>query len=439
MRLSTPSSVQQLQRKLYRKSKTEPSVRFYTLWDKVCRKDVLDEAWRRVKANKGAGGVDGQTIREVEASGVEPFIKALQADLIAKTYKPMPVRRVWIPKASGGQRPLGIPAVRDRVAQMAVKIVLEPILDATFQDCSYGFRPKRGAHDAVREVMKYLNWGLVQVVDADIRDFFNQIPHERLLRILARKVADGQILKAIRQWLKCGIMDEGQLRHETTGTPQGGVISPLLANAYLNELDSRWRESGMVERSGPNAQMVRYADDLVVLTDKDSLSTLETLRRFLGDLGLELHPDKTRLVNADTKGFDFLGFHFRKVCNPRTKKRFALMMPSKKAQSSLTARIRYLTRRSRTDKPEVLVGEMNPVIRGWVNYFRIGNSSLIFKNAHDYIVKRLLRYVRRKQLRRGVGWDSIPNEKLYGQWGLYYDYRIRYGGKDARAASKGLR
>ena len=426
MRLSTPSSVQELQRKLYRKSKAEPSVRFYTLWDKVCRRDVLAEAWQKVKANKGASGVDGQTFREIETSGIESFLVGIQAELKAKTYKPMPVRRVWIPKASGGQRPLGIPAVRDRVVQMAVKIVLEPILEASFQDCSYGFRPKRSAHDAVREVRKYLNWGLSQVVDADIRDFFNSIPHTQLLRVVAQRVADGQILRVIKRWLRCGVMEEGRVRFETTGTPQGGVISPLLANAYLNELDKRWITSGMTARQGQNAQIVRYADDLVVLTDKNPGVALGALRRLLGDLGLELHPDKTKLVNADRGSFDFLGFNFRKVANRKKLKRVALMMPSKKAQMSLRAKVRELTRRERNKKVEEVVQDINPVVRGWVNYFRIGNSSDAFHKAREHIVKRLMRYVRRGKLRRGFGWKELPSEVLYGRWKLYYDYRVQY-------------
>lgn len=427
MRLTTPSNIQELQRKLYRKSKAEPSVRFYTLWDKVYRMDVLTEAWRKVKANKGASGVDGQTFQEIESAGVESFLDRIGADLKAKTYKPMPVRRVWIPKASGGQRPLGIPAVRDRVVQMAVKIVLEPILEAAFQDCSYGFRPKRSAHGAVREVRKYLNWGLSRVVDADIRDFFNSIPHTQLMRVIAQRVADGQILRVIRQWLRCGVMEEGLVRYETTGTPQGGVISPLLANAYLNELDKRWIASGMTARHGPNAQVVRYADDLVVLTDKDPKLALGTLRRFLGDLGLELHPDKTKLVDADKGSFDFLGFNFRKVANREKTKRVALIMPSKKAQKSLRAKIRELTRRERNEKAEAVVQEINPVIRGWVNYFRIGNSSNVFHEVRAHIGKRLMRYVRSKQHRRGFGWKELTSDVLYGRWKLHDDYRVQYG------------
>jgi len=424
MRLPPLSRLQDLQRQLYCKSKAEPSYRFYTLWDKVCRWDVLEEAWRRVKANKGAGGVDGETIAAIKQAGVEGFLSELQGALKAKTYQPLPVRRTWIEKSSGGKRPLGIPAVRDRVAQAAVKLVLEPILEAGFQDCSYGFRPKRNAQDAVREVVKYLNWGLVNVVDADIRDFFGQIPQDKLLRVIAQKVADGQILRILRQWLSAGVMEEGQLRYETTGTPQGGVISPLLANAYLNELDKQWEQKGYAERDGWNAHVVRYADDLVILTDKTASRPLETLRKFLGELGLELHPDKTRLVNANGESFDFLGFNFRKVWNRQKTKRFALVLPRTKAQASIRDKIRELTRYERTVTVEEVIQDINPVIRGWVNYFRIGNSSASFNEIRHYIVQKVMRYIRRKQLKRGFGWKTWTSDVLYGQYGLFYGYRV---------------
>jgi RNA-directed DNA polymerase len=424
MRLPTLSRLQDLQRQLYCKSKVEPGYRFYTLWDKVYRWDALEEAWRRVKANKGAGGVDGETIAAIKEAGVEGFLSELQSALKAKTYQPVPVRRTWIEKSSGGKRPLGIPAVRDRVAQAAVKLVLEPILEAGFQDCSYGFRPQRSAQDAVREVVKSLNWGLVNVVDADIRDFFGQIPQDKLLRVIAQKIADGQILRVLRQWLSAGVMEEGRLRYETTGTPQGGVISPLLANAYLNELDKQWEQKGYAERDGWNAHVVRYADDLVILTDKTAYRPLETLRKFLGELGLELHPDKTRLVNANGESFDFLGFNFRKAWNRQKTKRFALVLPRTKAQAGIRAKIRELTRYERTVTVEEVIQDINPAIRGWVNYFRIGNSSAAFNEIRHYIVQKVMRYIRRKQLKRGFGWKTWTSEVLYGQYGLFYDYRV---------------
>lgn len=426
MSLATPSRVQQLQRKLYHKSKAQPDYRFYTLWDKACRMDVLEEAWRRVKANKGSGGIDGQSLQDVEAAGVEAFLSSLQADMKAGTYRPLAVRRVWIPKASGGERPLGIPAVRDRVAQMAVKMVLEPIFEAQFRDCSYGFRPKRGAHDAVREVVKFMNWGLVQVVDADIRDFFGQIPHDKLMRVIARRVADGRVLRVIRQWLTAGVLEEGRISAETTGTPQGGVISPLLANAYLNELDAQWEKAGYANRWGLNAHLVRYADDLVILTNADAGRPLEAARGILAGLGLELHPDKTRLVDADHGSFDFLGFSFRKVPNREKTRRFTLLIPSRKAEASIRAKVRELTRYWRTEKLETVIQEINPVVRGWVNYFRIGNSSRSFNETRHYIVTKAMRYLRRKQLKRGFGWKTLDSDLLYGRYGLFYDYKLRH-------------
>jgi group II intron reverse transcriptase/maturase len=424
MRLPTLSRLQDLQQQLYDKSKAEPNYRFYTLWDKVYRWDVLEEAWRRVKANKGTGGVDGETIAAIKEAGVESFLSALQADLKAKTYRPLPVRRTWIKKSNGGQRPLGIPAVRDRVAQAAVKLVVEPILEADFQNCSYGFRPKHNARNAVREVVKYLNWGLVNVVDADIRDFFGQIPQDKLLRVIAQKIADGQILRVLRQWLSAGVMEEGRLRRETTGTPQGGVISPLLANAYLNELDKQWEHDGYKERRWWNAHVVRYADDLVILTDKPAGVPLEVLRKLLGDMRLELHPTKTRLVNAEEESFDFLGFNFRKVWNRQKTKRFALVVPRTKAQASIRAKIRELTRYERTVKLEEIIQDINPVIRGWVNYFQIGHSSRAFNNIRYYTMQKVMRYIWRKQSKRGYGWKTWTSNVLYGQYGLFDGYRL---------------
>jgi group II intron reverse transcriptase/maturase len=244
------------------------------------------------------------------------------------------------------------------------------------------------------------------------------------LRVIARKIADGQILRVLRQWLSAGVMEEGQLRYETTGTPQGGVISPLLANAYLNELDKHWEQKGYAERDGWNAHVVRYADDLVILTDKTAYWPLETLRKFLGELGLELHPDKTRLVNANGGSFDFLGFNFRKVWNRQKTKRFALVLPRTKAQASIRDKIRELTRYERTVPVEEVIQGINPVIRGWVNYFRIGNSSATFNEIHHYIVQKVMRYIRRKQLKRGFGWTTWTSDVLYGQYGLFYGCRV---------------
>jgi group II intron reverse transcriptase/maturase len=425
-RLSNPGSLQNLQRQLYHKSKAEPSYRFYTLWDKVYRRDVLEEAWRRVRANRGTGGIDGETIRSVERFGVEPFLSSLAADLKAKTYQAPPVRRTWIPKSDGKKRPLGIPTIRDRVAQAAVKIVIEPLFEAIFLDGSYGFRPKRGAHQAVRDVTKYLNYGKVYVIDADIRDFFGQIPHDQLMRVIAQKIADGQVLRMIRQWLDAGVLEEGQaLRYAITGTPQGGVISPILSNAYLHQLDQRWNDGGYAERFWWDAHLIRYADDLVILTSKPPPVLRDVLQSTLKDLGLELHPDKTRIVNANEGSFDFLGFNFRKVWNRSKTKRFALVTPSQKAQARLRDKIRTITHRQRPVSTPDMIEELNPVLRGWFNYFGIGHSSRSFNRIRRYTVRKVRRYIRFRQKRRGIGRWELTHPVLVQRYGLLGDFSIR--------------
>jgi group II intron reverse transcriptase/maturase len=259
--LRTLVNVLELQFRLAKRSKSKPEQRFYSLWDKLCRNEVLWEAWQGVKRNGGTGGVDGVTVEGIKATGEKDYLRTLWTELKEKRYKPLPLRRVWIPKANGKKRPLGIPTVKDRVVQQAVRMVIEPIFEAHFSEVSYGFRPGRDCHQAVKEVVKYLNWGLVEVVESDIVDCFGSIPHGRLMKAIARRIADKGILRVIRQWLKCGVMEEGQFKETTAGTPQGGVISPLLANIYLDAPDQLWKKRKMSARSGANAQMVRYADN----------------------------------------------------------------------------------------------------------------------------------------------------------------------------------
>jgi len=423
--LPTPSSVRKLQRKLYLKSKAEKKFCFYSLYDKVCRLDILKEAWKQVRTNKGACGVDGETVEMIETSGAESFLKQLQKELISKTYQPQSVKRVWIPKADGSQRPLGIPTVKDRVVQSAVKIVIEPIFEADFQNCSYGFRPKRSTHQAIKEVRKFLVWGLVNVIDADISNFFNNIPHEKLLELVAERIMDGQILRLIQQWLECGMLEEGKFQNQTAGTPQGGVISPLLANVYLNVLDSNWQKGNYPARNGLNAHLIRYADDLLILTNKSATVPLQLLESELKQLGLELNNKKTRIISAEEATFNFLGFGFQKVLNRKKTKRVVFCFPTAKAQKTIRAKIREITRNKPVKVSEV-VEKLNPVVRGWVNYFRIGNSGRIFLKIRDYTEMKVRGFIRHRQVKNGYGWKEITSDFLYGKLGLYYNWRVVY-------------
>lgn len=413
-------------KKLGEKARAEPQFRFYALFDKVSRWDVLRESWRRVRANGGTCGTDGQTITAVEESGVEEFLLALQEELRGGSYRPLPVRREYIPKPDGRQRPLGIPCVRDRVVQQAALIVLEPIFEADFTDASYGFRPGRSAQQAAKTVVKYLNWGLTQVCDVDIASYFDSIPHGKLMQLVARRIVDRRVLGLIKSWLSCAVEEKGRRWKPDRGTPQGGVISPLLANIYLHALDATWEKRGYTRRDGPNVQLVRYADDLVLLTDKDARWALARLEEILGRLDLRLNEQKSRVVNAEEETFDFLGFTFRRVWNrPRTK-RVTIFSPSSKSQQRLRTKVKRMV----SAKVPVTIGEqvrqVNRVLRGWVNYFRIGNSSRVFQDIRWYVESRVRRVLQRRSHRYGLGWKRLDFELLYRQIGLYGDYRVSW-------------
>lgn len=425
MSLTTSEKVRDLQLKLAGRSKSRPQLRFFSLYDEVCRKEVLWEAWQRVKANGGSSGVDGVTVEMIKATGEQEYLRALWKELLAKQYKAGPLRRVWIPKANGKQRPLGIPSVKDRIVQQAVRLVIEPIYEARFSESSFGFRPGRGCHQAVEEVAKYLNWGPVNVVEADIVDCFGSIPHRRLMKAVALRIADGSILRLIRQWLKCGVMEAGQFKETTAGTPQGGVISPLLANIYLDALDKLWEKRKMNSRFGHNAHLVRYADDLVILTNNSPDAPEALLRETLGRLDLKPHPEKTRVLNAKESHFDFLGFNFRQRKNPKTGKWFCLRQPSRKAQKNLREKVREVTSpRILARLGEVVQKRVNPIVRGWVNYFRIGNSRKVFRKIRHFVLGRILRFIRRRQGRSGFAWERFSSDFIYGKLGLFYDYGV---------------
>ncbi len=411
-------AVRALQRKLYRAAKADPGRRFHALFDKVHRRDVLGRAWEQVRANRGAAGIDRITIQAVERYGESLLLDELASELKEGRYRPLPARRVWIPKPDQSEkRPLSIPAVRDRIVQAALKIVIEPVFEADFRPSSFGFRPKKAAHDALQVLLDESFRGRRWVVETDIANCFSAIPHEQLMSVVEERVCDRKVLGLLRAMLRSGVLEDGAVRHEVTGTPQGGVVSPLLCNVYLNRLDRDWQTEG-------RGVLVRYADDLVVMcrSQSEAEGALAKLRSILDSLGLEPKEAKTRIVHLQVggEGLDFLGFHHRLVrARGRTGARrfvFLARWPSRRALQHARDRIRELTARSRLLVPvEEIVGSVNRFLRGWAAYFRIGNSARHFDKISKYAVARVAIFVA-KLHRRSVryGWFVIRQTNRLG-------------------------
>jgi group II intron reverse transcriptase/maturase len=422
--LETPEQIRELQRKLYQKAKQEPKFRFYLLYDKVYRLDILGHAYDLVRANKGAAGVDGLTFERIEETGggAQEYLENLAKELRAKMYKPMPVRRVYIPKADGGKRPLGIPTIKDRIVQMATKLVIEPIFEADFQENSYGFRPKRNAHQAMEDISLHLRKGKTQVIDADISKYFDSIPHDKLLKEVAKRIVDKHILRLIKMWLTAPVVEEedGKKRYTDNdkGTPQGGVISPLLANIYLNILDTLWKTKRIQEIYG--ARLIRYADDFVVLCRGNTERVKQGIETVLTHLGLNLNEQKTKVVNAREASFDFLSFTVKVVRSPRTGGLFPLISPSKKAINQVKASIKSYTTRAYLPIPtENTIKNLNSVVRGWTNYFYYRNCGNQVATVRNFLESRVRKYLRRKRNKNGWGLKEYPYHYLYKQLGLY--------------------
>ena len=421
--MSAVERVSQLQEKLYCKAKQERDYKFYVLYDKMFIGYMLTEAYRRVKENKGAAGVDGRSFGSIEKQGLEDFLKDLGEDLRKRTYKPSAVKRVWIDKANGGKRPLGIPTIRDRVAQMVCKMIIEPIFEADFEDCSHGFRPNRSSKDAMKAIKEHLKGGKTEVLDADLSSYFDTIPHDKLQIVLKQRISDPRLLHLINLWLKSPVYEDGQCtgNNQKTGTPQGGVISPLLANIYMHLVDKIVCDTKrLFHQSG--IKIVRYADDFVLMGKKITSEARETLRRILDRMGLALNEKKTRSVKATETSFNFLGFTIRYDKDITGKdRRYWNIIPSEKSAKKIREKVRDFLDRSGHLAPGLVAFGMNELVRGWLNYYDIPGVSypaMSKRKLRHYLLQRLERYYNRKSQRRSRLYGQQAFELLVNKFGL---------------------
>ena len=426
MSLATPVSVQKLQTALHAKAKEAPGFRFYALYDKVYRKDVLAFAYQCCKANGGAAGVDGQSFEDIAAYGLERWLDELAQELKSRTYRPLPVRRVDIPKPDGGQRPLGVPAIRDRVAQTAAVLVLEPIFETDLQPEQYAYRPDRSALDAVRQVHKLINTGYGEVVDADLSSYFESLPHAELLKSVARRVVDGAMLHLIKMWLEAAVeeTDERGNKHRSTrnrdegrGSPQGSPLSPLLSNLYMRRFVLGWKQLGHEQRL--KARIVNYADDLVLCCRGRGEPVLATMRDMMQRLRLTVNENKTRVRKLPEEKFDFLGYTFGRYYSPQTGRAYLGTTPSKQRVQRVCETISQLTRRSLTLRDaDTVVVRLNRLIIGWANYFCLGPVSKAYRAVEQHTRRRLRQWLCAKHRVSGTGTARYPDDLLHEEFGL---------------------
>jgi RNA-directed DNA polymerase len=424
MSLTTPERIRTLQQRLYAKAKKEPRYRFYTLYDKIYRWDILEHAYHRARANAGAPGVDGMTFEQIEAAGVETFLREIQRELQEGTYRADPVRRVEIAKPDGqSTRPLGIPTIRTRVVQTAALLVLTPIFEADLPDNAWGYRPKRSAVGAVEQVHANLQAGYTDVVDADLRQYFETIPHAELLRCVARRISDGKVLALIKAWLQAPIMeqdDRGRTRrrggkHHHRGTPQGGVISPLLALLYMRRFLLAWQRW----EDRLQAHVCTYADDLVVLCRGTAEQALAVTRDLMRRIKLELNEEKTRIVDARIESFDFLGYTFGPMHSPKNGARYLGAAPSKARVRRLRHAVhRYLSPHNQSPADEV-IAHLNRLLVGWQHFFSYGTVTKTYRQIDRYVADRLRRFLVRRHKVSSQGTRQFSNLRLYQEYGLH--------------------
>ncbi len=428
--MTSKERVRLLQLKLYLKAKQEKGYKFYILYDKIFQKHVLEQAYKRSKSKDGIPGIDNQSFADVEQYGREKFLAELSEELRKRKYKPQAVKRVWIEKENGGERPLGIPTIKDRVVQQACKMVIEPIFEADFDNSSYGFRPKRSAKGAITEIRDNLKKGNQTVYDADLSKYFDTIPHDKLTIVLKERIADPRVLHLIKLWLKVPIVEaDGKYtggKSNTKGTPQGGVISPLLANIYMNLMDRIVNNpEGYFSKRG--IKMIRYADDFILMSRHINQEAIIKIHNYLARMGLIINTDKSKLVYGKEQSFDFLGFTFRYDRSIFSKRgKFWNITPKSKSQKKIRQKINLKLKSIGHYPAEKVVSELNPIIRGWMNYYRIDKVSytqVAFKDLEDYLRNRLYRYYNRKSQRKSRLYGQQAFDKLVREYGLVSPYK----------------